>query len=130
MPFLKKISPRRSQVRKNISAERFSRITRLLDTDSLISILLWCLFVVLCVPIITFEHIQQISYNLILTTVIVVLICLAVAFYIHHYQKKIIKNHARALALVGLFILLLAATKLGALFRQCRDSSHHFDNRL
>ena len=115
MPFLKKISPRRSQVRKNISAERFSRITRLLDTDSLISILLWCLFVVLCVPIITFEHIQQISYNLILTTVIVVLICLAVAFYIHHYQKKIIKNHARALALVGLFILLLAATKLIAL---------------
>jgi hypothetical protein len=116
MPFLKKISPRRSQVRKNISAERFSRVSRLLDTDSLISILLWCLFVVLCVPILTFEHIQQISYlNLILTTVIVVLICLAVAFYIHHYQKKIIKNHARALALVGLFILLLAATKLGAL---------------
>jgi putative nucleotidyltransferase with HDIG domain len=38
-----------------------------------------------------------------------------VAFYIHHYQKKIIKNHARALALVGLFILLLAAIKLGAL---------------
>ncbi len=104
MPFLKKISPRRSQVRKNISAERFSRITRLLDTDSLISILLWCLFVVLCVPIITFELIQQVHYfDLILTTVVVVLICLAVAFYIHHYQKKIIINHARALALVGLF---------------------------
>ncbi len=116
MLFLKKISPRRSQVRKNISAERFSRITWLLDTDSLISILLWCLFVVLCVPIITFELIQQVHYfDLILTTVVVVLICLAVAFYIHHYQKKIIKNHARALALVGLFILLLAATKLIAL---------------
>ena len=116
MPFWKKISPRRSQVRKNISAERFSRIIRLLDTDSLISILLWCLFVVLCIPILTFEHIQPISYrNLILKTVIVVLICLAVAFYIHHYQKKIIKNHVRALALVGLFILLLAATKVTAL---------------
>jgi len=116
MPFLKKISPRRSQVRKNISAERFSRITRLLDTDSLISILLWCLFVVLCIPILTFELIQQVHYfDLILTTVIVLLICLAIAFYIHHYQKKIIKNHARALALVGLFVLLLAATKLGAL---------------
>ena len=116
MLFLKKISPRRSQVRKNISAERFSRITWLLDTDSLISILLWCLFVALCIPIITFELIQQVHYfDLILTTVVVVLICLAVAFYIHHYQKKIIKNHARALALVGLFILLLAATKLIAL---------------
>ena len=116
MPLLKKISPRRSQVRKNISAERFSQITRLLDTDSLISILLWCLFVVLCIPIFTFELIQQVNYfDLILTTVIVLLICLAIAFYIHHYQKKIIKNHARALALVGLFVLLLAATKLGAL---------------
>jgi len=116
MPFWKKISPRRSQVRKSISGERFSQITRLLDTDSLISILLWCLFVVLCIPILTFEHIQQISYpNLILTTVVVVLICLAAAFYIYHYQKRIIRNHARALALVGLFVLLLAATKLIAL---------------
>ena len=113
MPFWKKISPRRSQVRKNISADRFSRISRLLDTDALISILLWCLFMVLCVPILTFELIQKVYYfDLILTTIIVLLICLAIAFYIHHYQKKIIKNHARALALVGLFILLLAATKL------------------
>ncbi|MFH1884434.1 MAG: HDIG domain-containing metalloprotein [Planctomycetota bacterium] len=116
MPFWKKISPRRTQVRRNISAERFSRIGLLLDTDSLISILLWCLFVVLCVPILTFELIQQVHYfDLILTTIIVLLICLAIAFYIHHYQKRIIINHARALALVGLFILLLAATKVFAL---------------
>ena len=118
MPFWKKISPRRSQVRKNISADRFSHISRLLDTDSLISILLWCLFVVLCIPIVTFGLIQQEQvyyFNLILTTVIVLLICLAMGFYIHHYQKKIIVNHARALALVGLLILLLAATKVTAL---------------
>jgi len=116
MPFMKKISPRRIQVRRNISAERFSRFGLLLDTDSLISILLWCLFVVLCVPILTFELIQQVHYfDLILTTIIVILICLAIAFYIHHYQKRIIINHARALALVGLFILLLAATKVTAL---------------
>jgi len=116
MPFMKKISPRRSQVRRNISAERFSRIGLLLDTDSLISILLWCLFVVLCVPILTFELIQQVHYfDLILTTIIVLLICLAIAFYINHYQKRIIINHARAFALVGLFILLLAATKVTAL---------------
>ena len=116
MPFWKKISPRRIQVRRNISAERFSRIGLLLDTDSLISILLWCLFVVLCVPILTFELIQQVHYfDLILTTIIVILICLAIAFYINHYQKRIIINHARALALVGLFILLLAATKVTSL---------------
>ncbi len=118
MRFLKKVSPRRSQVRKNISAERFSQISRLANADRLISLLLWLVFVVLCVPILTFELIQQDSYlvDLILTTVIVVLICLAAAFYIHHYQQRIIKNHARALALVGLFLLLLAAIKLGELF--------------
>jgi hypothetical protein len=113
MPFFKKVSPRRSQVRKNISAERFSQISQLLNTDSLISILLWCLFVVLCVPILTFEYIQQAQYlNLAVLAVIVVLVCLAMAFYIYHYQKRIITNHSRALALVGLYILLLGITKL------------------
>ena len=118
MPFWKKISPRRVQVRKNISADRFSRISRLLDTDSLISILLWFLFVAACVPILTFDLIQQVHYNyldLIFTSIIVLLICLAIAFYIYHYQKRIIINHTRALALVGLYILLLITTKVFAL---------------
>jgi putative nucleotidyltransferase with HDIG domain len=118
MPFWKKISPRRVQVRRNISVDRFSRISRLLDTNSLISILLWFLFVVLCVPILTFDLIKQVQYNylnLIFTTVIVLLICLAIAFYIHHYQKRIIINHTRALAIVGLYILLLVTTKVSAL---------------
>jgi membrane-associated HD superfamily phosphohydrolase len=118
MPFWKKISPRRIQVRRNISADRFSRISRLLDTDSMISILLWLLFVVLCVPILTFDLIKQIPFNylnLIFTTIIVLLICLAIAFYIHHYQKRIIINHTRALALIGLYILLLITTKVSTL---------------
>ena len=113
MPFWKKISPRRIQVRKNIFDDRFTRISRLLNTDSLISILLWLLFVLLCVPILTFELIQQVHYfDLIFTSIIVLLICLAIAFYIHHYQKRIIINHARALAIVGLYTFLLITTKL------------------
>ena len=116
MPFWKKISPRRIQVRKNISDERFTRMSSLLNTDYLISILLWLLFVLLCIPILTFELIQQVHYfDLIFTSVIVLLICLAIAFYIHHYQKRIIINHARALALVGLYTLLLVTTKVTSL---------------
>jgi hypothetical protein len=116
MPFWKKISPRRIQVRKNILDDRFTRVSRLLNTDSLISILLWLLFVLLCIPILTFELIQQVHYeSLIFTTIIVLLICLAIAFYIHHYQKRIIINHARALAIVGLYTMLLVTTKLVAL---------------
>ena len=117
MWFLKKTSPRRSRVRKNITAERFSQISRLADTDSLISVMIWQLFVVLCVTVLSFEIISQhaLHLGLIPTTVIVVMISMAAAFYIHHYQNRIIKNHVRALALSGLFISLLAATKFGAL---------------
>ncbi|MBW8042008.1 MAG: HDIG domain-containing protein [Planctomycetes bacterium] len=114
--FKKKTSPRRNQVRKNITAERFIQISRFANTHSLISALLWLLFVVLCVSILSFELIRQNQYRkLTPITSVIVLISVAMAFYIHHYQNRIIKNHARALVLLGLFILLLATTKLGFL---------------
>ena len=116
MWLFKKTSPRRSQVRKSISAERSSRISQSADTDIIISASLWLLFVVLCVPIISFELIQQANYRaLIPVAVIVLLISVAAGLYIRQYQGRITKNHARALVLVGLFILLLATTKLGVL---------------
>mgnify|MGYP001138511592 FL=1 len=113
MAFWKKTSPRRSQVRKNISAERFSRISRFANTDSLISILILLLFVVLCVLILSLPKANVLE--VIPIAVIVALISLACAFYINHFQKRITTNHARALVLVGLFIILLATTKLGVL---------------
>jgi putative nucleotidyltransferase with HDIG domain len=114
--FRKKTSPRRNQVRKNIAADRLSQISRLANTDVIGSVLLWLLFVALCAPILSFELIRQRAYREVTSiTVIVVLVSLAVVFYIHHYQSRIVKNRTRALALAGLFILLLAATKLGVL---------------
>ena len=111
MGFLKKIGPRRSQVRKDISAERLSQISRLANTDALISILVLLLFVVLCVLVLS---LRQTSYRqLIPRAVVVALMSMAGALYIHHYQKRILRNHTRALVLLGLFVLLLAATKLG-----------------
>ena len=116
MWFLKKTSLRRSQVRKKKTIERLSQISRFANTDRLISALLVFLFVVLFIFILSFELILQARYlDLIPRAVIVVLISLGAAFYIHHYQKRIIKNHTRAVALAGLFILLLATTKLGVL---------------
>jgi len=113
MKFLKKKNPRRNQVRKNISAERFSPINLLTNTDFLSSAFLWLIFVVVCSFILSFELIQKALHGRIVsTTVIVVLISLAAAFYIHHFQARIIRNRIRAIALTGLFVLLLAATKL------------------
>jgi putative nucleotidyltransferase with HDIG domain len=116
MWFLKKTSPRRSQVRKKKTIEQLSQINRFASTDRLISALLVSLFVVFFIFILSFELIQQARYlDLIPRAVIVVLISLGAAFYIHHYQRRIIKNHTRAVALGGLFILLLATTRLGVL---------------
>ncbi len=114
MGLWKKINPRRSRVRKNISAERFTQLSRLANTDLLISILIWLLFVVLCVFILS---VQQTEYTteVLPRAVIVVLISFAAAGYIRHYQKRITKNHARAFVLVCLFILLLTLTKLSVL---------------
>ncbi|MBL7185730.1 MAG: HDIG domain-containing protein [Phycisphaerae bacterium] len=116
MPFWKKISPRRSQVRKNISAERFSQISRLANTKFLISILIWLLFVVLCTLVMSLPRAGYLEVIPIAATVF--LISLAGALYIYHYQKRITRNHARALVLVCLFLLMLAATKLGVSFTQ------------
>ncbi len=111
MPFWKKVSPRRSQVRKNISASRFSQISKLANTDFLISILIWMLFVVLCTLVLS---LPQAGYREVIPTgVTVFLVCLVVALYIYHYQRRITRNHARALVLVGLFLLMLAMTRLG-----------------
>jgi putative nucleotidyltransferase with HDIG domain len=77
------------------------------------SILLCLLFVLLCIPIIAFEKILKGRHlEIIPIAVIVVEICVATAFYIYHYQKRIVKNHLRALALIVVFILLLFITKL------------------
>ncbi len=114
MPSFRKVSARRSQVRKNIAGERFARISRLADIDIVISIVLWLAFVIACCFILCFDLIGRRDYRQAISlAVIVVLISLAAKFYIYHYQNRIIKNHIRALALAGLFILLLGTVKIG-----------------
>ena len=116
MWFLKKTSPRRTQLRKNISAERLAQLTRFINTDLLISALLWLLFVAVCSFILSFKLDLQAPYlSLIPLAAIVVLISSGAAFYIYHYQNRIITNHTRALALFLLFVLLLATTKIAVL---------------
>ena len=113
MGFLKKTSPRRNQVRKNIPVERFTQLNKLANTDILISLFIWLLFLVLCVPIFSFEQIRSGEYfNAGLRSVILVLVSISAAIYISHFQKRITSNHARAVAMAALFLLLLATAKV------------------
>jgi cyclic-di-AMP phosphodiesterase PgpH len=110
MSLLKKLSPRRSRVRKSVFSERFSQVSsRLINTDSIISISLLLLFIIIFTLILSYE---KSSFTEILPAiVIVVLISIAAALYIYHYQKRMIKNHIRVLILISLFLLLLASNK-------------------
>ncbi|MHC4646421.1 MAG: HD family phosphohydrolase [Planctomycetota bacterium] len=103
-------------MRKSIAAERVSQLSRLVDTDIISLTLLWSLFVALVTPILSFRLGERPAYrDVISMTVMVGLISLAVILYIYHYQRRIIKNRTRALALYGLFVVLLATTRLGVL---------------
>ena len=64
-------------MRKSITAERFSQINWLADTDRLISILLWLLFVAFSIFILSFKQMLQARYTeLIPMAAVVVLVCL------------------------------------------------------
>ncbi len=123
MPLFKKASPRRSQVRRNITAERFAQISRFANTKNLVLVLLWLLFVAVCVLILSFKTIQQQGYReLIPITAIIALISLAASIYIYHFQRRIIHNYIRALILAAMFTLLLATTKVGILLTEQNSS--------
>ncbi|MHC4335463.1 MAG: HD family phosphohydrolase [Planctomycetota bacterium] len=112
--FKKKTSPRRDKVRKTLAANRFSRLSRLANPDFFSSALLWVLYVSVCMPILALHLIRQKAYDQgVAVAVLAMLVSIAAVIYIRHYQKRIIKNRVRAMALVGLFLLLLAAAKIG-----------------
>ena len=115
MGFFKKTSPRRDQVRKNIGIDKaWSSMS--VDADVVTSVLIWLVYVALCIAIISFESEPSRWFQAILpTATVVLLLSVAVAAYIHHYQTRMIKNHARAIILASLFLMLLAITKTGVM---------------
>jgi putative nucleotidyltransferase with HDIG domain len=118
MTLLRKTSPRRDQVRRNIGVERSLWFSRLVDADVIVSLLLWLTFVALCTTVLSFGLAQQGGYRaLAALSGVNLLLAVGAGFYIYHYQHRMIHNHARALALVVLFPLLLGATRLGSMSR-------------
>jgi cyclic-di-AMP phosphodiesterase PgpH len=117
MALFKKTSPRRTLVRRTITAGRSLKLAQLASPDVLISALLWLLFVVGCSVVLSLQLTSlggrfpaQVSLLAVVLT-----ISFGAAVYIYHYQHRLIRNHARAVALVIVFLLLLAATKIGVL---------------
>jgi len=116
MRFSRKTNPRRDQLHKNMEADKIMKLSQFITGDFIISVLIALSFVVLCVLILSFEFINKRSYGQMFPLVIIVTeVTLAVSLYIFHYQKRVTKNHSRALAMSCLFLLLIAVTKFGVL---------------
>ena len=107
-----KKNPRRDQVKREKSAERLSRLAKLVNTHIIGSVLLWLLFVVLCSGLVSFESIREGNYGqTVWQGIVILMISAAAGLYILHYQHRIIHNHMRAFALIGLFLAMLLAAK-------------------
>jgi putative nucleotidyltransferase with HDIG domain len=117
MALFKKTNPRRTQVRHTIATGRSLKLAQLGSADVMISALLWVSFVVGCSVILSFELPSERSLPALVSLLAVVLtIAFGAAVYIYHYQYRLIRNHARAVALVVVFLLLLGITKVGVIY--------------
>ena len=116
MAIFRKSSPRRDQVRRNISGDRPGWIARLADADLIISLLLQLLFVVGSIGALSFGLVQQGGYRaLAATSAMVVLLTTGASFYAYRWRPRALRGHVRGFALVCLFILLLAVARIGSL---------------
>ncbi|MCF7974413.1 MAG: HDIG domain-containing protein [Phycisphaerae bacterium] len=115
MSRFKKTNLRRDQVRKSISSEK-SWLTKLLDADMANSLLIWLVYVGACSLILSFDHLLNREFQgVIPTTVLVLMVSLGAGLYVHRFQKRMIKNHTRAIVLCALFLSTLITTKIGIL---------------
>ncbi|MCP4453800.1 MAG: HDIG domain-containing protein [Planctomycetes bacterium] len=113
MARFKKSNPRRDQVRKTIAPEKVW-LAKLLDADMVASILIWSAYVVGCVVVLSIDHLLRGEFRSLLPTVVlVVMVSLGAGLYIHHFQKRMIKNHTRAIVLCALFLSMQIASKIG-----------------
>jgi len=116
MALFKKSSPRREKVRKNLSAERLTKVSRWFSADIIASAAIWLVFVVVCAFLLTIDSLVGGAYRQTLALLgVIVAVCVGGAVYCQHFQPRLIQNHTRATVLGLLFILLLLATKFGIL---------------
>jgi hypothetical protein len=123
----KKVSNRRQQVRNSIAAERFSRLSTVVNSPYPGAIGILLLFILGCIYLLGLDTTNQTIVTVLFSkfkpltelaalAVIIILICLAVAIYIQHYQPKIPLRLSRCLNMAILLWLLLALTRIGSMY--------------
>ncbi|MBN1360040.1 MAG: HDIG domain-containing protein [Sedimentisphaerales bacterium] len=114
MGLFRKTNPRRSRVRQSVSFGHSLKDSALFRPEAMVSVLLLLSFVVLSTALLSFEMVQQQRYRAVLALLaVIVSISVAAALYVYHYEKRVLRHHGRAVALVVVFLVLLTATKIG-----------------
>jgi len=122
----KKISSRRRQVRDNLSAERLGRLDRLVNSRLPTGILMLLMFMAAATALLSVLPPAEGAYagqwrpygDIAAVALLVLFISLGMAVYVHHFRPQILSRPRRAMALAGLFVVLLGITKVGALYHQ------------
>lgn len=114
MIFSKKTNPRTDKFRKNVSSERLAKLSGLAEPKTAVSMLTWLVFTASCSAVLSFESLGEgNSIKFLCQSAIVTLLAVMMSLYIYHYQKRLLKNNVRLVALAGLFIVFAMATKIG-----------------
>jgi cyclic-di-AMP phosphodiesterase PgpH len=114
MRFFKKTTSRRDQVRKNIADDDLVTKLGQVSPKYVGPSLQWLVFTLAAICVLSFEPLSKKEYIQALPmSYLVLLLAVGIAFHIYHYQKRIIKNNARAFAVGSLFIILLITAKFG-----------------
>ncbi|MBW8035931.1 MAG: hypothetical protein FVQ79_09945, partial [Planctomycetes bacterium] len=130
MAFMKKkVSARRQHVRKTKSAEKFARFSKFINGELPAAIGILTIFVVGATVILSVntynvdDHFWQPETPLfkaypeiIALSGIVLLISFGMATYLFHYKPLVVSKPSKAMALAGLFLVLLTLSKVGSLY--------------
>lgn len=108
----KKTNPRRDQVRKSMGVEK-THLAKLLEPSVVTSMLIWLAYVCVCVVVLSFGRLIKREFSVVMpTAVLVCMVSVGAGLYIHHFQKRMLKNHTRAIVLSTLFLCMLIAVKI------------------
>ncbi len=119
----KKVSARRAHVRKTMSPERFARLTTFANSALPLGLLVLFLFMAASTALLSLDTAGGKLFDPAVPFFkpwpqiasmggVILVICSATAIYVAHYQPRILRRPTRIIALAGLFLLLLAITKL------------------
>jgi putative nucleotidyltransferase with HDIG domain len=122
MSILKKnMNPRRKQLRETIAAERFAKLVEIVNTGLPMMVSILLVFAAACSLLLSLKTGRNIFtwrpwYQVLAVIIFVVVLSFASAVYIYRYSYRLIKTPLRAAALAGLFLILLALTKISTFF--------------